>query len=162
MPLNFGGGFLGGGTEGRFIRNKVKHLSITPADWQDVVNGAKRIDVFAGRLVVGAGLSGVNIMAPIHLPAGSIITDCIVQGNTDAEDRTWTMRRANIKEDTTVTLATAAVNTKAVSTDHVIDNELFHYSLAVDNLGDATVTEEIFGSIITYVVPIDFADQGAL
>ena len=156
MPLNFGGPVGGGGLSAKTVRNKVKQLAISPADWSGPTL------LYTRSLVQGGDADpGGTVVAPVELPSGATITDIIVYGNTPAAEKTWSLYAMPINASSPDTLlATASINSAAISEDHIVDNGLFHYTIEVLLFSGTAPEDQIFGSVITYIVPIDFADEG--
>jgi len=153
MSLPFDTLFRGGDTA-QFTRNKQIEYNIGPAGWAglgDGLGGTRTISQFR------ASASFAGIVAPIQLIQGSTIISIIVHGdNTSAEWRIW---KTNIDSGTTTDLTTGTIGTLKIVPDHLIDNNLFHYGLIIDN-GELASQDLVFSSLITYIVPIDFADLG--
>ncbi len=91
----------------------------------------------------------VNLMAPVFLPQGAIVTGVIVYGNdAAAAGETWTMRRALIATGTLSSMATASIDSEDTSISNAtINNETYMYLLLTSSLD---TSDKIYGARITY------------
>lgn len=94
--------------------------------------------------------------APVHLPNGITITDCIVYSNNTVME--WGLRRGNIDDGTTdVELAKAVYGTLVNGLSSVVDNHQFQYVLRMEIGSNASSpffdTTKIFGGYIKFTYP---------
>lgn len=92
----------------------------------------------------------MNLVAPIQIPNGAIITAAITYGNAGAEGEIWTLYRIAVSGAATSALAGTAVNTEDTSiSTPIIDNSLYAYYIGIPSLDAA---DEIYGARITYTL----------
>jgi len=98
-------------------------------------------------------LSTSSLIAPVNLPNGAIITECVTYGSET--DETWTLMKRTISTASTEsTMATAAINTTDTTiTSATIDNSLYAYYI---NTSEMVSTDIVYGAKITYTPRFKF------
>ncbi len=131
------------GTATLSLTNKTSYWSAS-GDTSLPVNESMNLARANGKATIGA--SGGNIVIPVNLPNGAVVTGAVVYSNVT--DDNWSLHRVDLDAGTSQTLATAALNTEDTSIDNAtVDNSTYSYDLRVFNLDN---TNEIYSARITY------------
>lgn len=159
MVLELPGGIFGQSdvrettSQSSLLANKTSFYSIPGSGFSGITPDVD--DVIKTRAELLMSGNNIDIMAPVHLPQGAIVTACIVHGNTAAEDETWELSSRNITNGSSGTImASGAVNTSDSSiTEATIDNQNNTYIIRIGTLlqsGDI-----IHSAVITYTTDYD-------
>ena len=132
------------------LRNKTSYLSLNGTEFLPTLDDASWTRDTTGVFTTDAGI--VQAIAPVHLPHGAVVTECIVYSNDSTE--TWSLAYHPINSDGTQNfLATANMNTADSSiSDPIIDNSTRRYTLKANNQDSG---DTIRGALITYTTDYD-------
>lgn len=97
-------------------------------------------------IIVGA--DGINLVAPVSLPHGAVVTAVVVYGNI--VDESWGLMRAPVTGGVGALMANAALNTEdATITNPTIDNNAWSYWFYTTSLDTG---DGVYGARITYTL----------
>ncbi len=131
-----------------FVETGTRYLSISPAAFISQYPYVNNIIISVS--IIRAGANGVVLHAPVSLPHGAVVIACEVYGNAAASAEEWYLRRSPLVDGSTVTMATANINTEDTTISYAtIDNANYIYGLTTSSMD---TNDDIYGARIIYTI----------
>lgn len=93
--------------------------------------------------------SADDFFAPVHLPQGAVVTQCVVYGNAGAQGDTWHLERSAVIGTGVSEMASANVGTADTSIANATISSSYAYHIRVNNLDQ---NDQIYGARIYYTI----------